>query len=106
MACLWAQPVDPSLYNGMHWRLIGPFRGGKATKVSGIPGNPTTYQVVLFDGEIAACRARRVALASAATNSFATNAVQLRWRGLPARLCPHRFGFVSAKPPGEFCKSL
>src|SRR5580698_5926800 len=39
----WAQPVDPNLYAGLKWRLIGPFRGGKATMVSGVPGNPAIY---------------------------------------------------------------
>jgi hypothetical protein len=39
----FAQPVDPSLYAGIKWRLIGPFRGGKATMASGVPGNPAVY---------------------------------------------------------------
>src|SRR5580658_5305495 len=38
-----AQPVDPNLYAGLRWRLIGPFRGGKATMASGVPGNPAVY---------------------------------------------------------------
>src|SRR5258708_26107357 len=42
-AASFAQPVDPSLYAGIRWRLIGPFRGGKATMVSGVPGNPALY---------------------------------------------------------------
>src|SRR5579864_6692608 len=25
-----AQQINESLYSGMHWRLIGPFRGGRA----------------------------------------------------------------------------
>ena len=29
-ARLVAQPIDPSLFAEMHWRLIGPFRGGRA----------------------------------------------------------------------------
>jgi photosystem II stability/assembly factor-like uncharacterized protein len=43
LAPIWAQPVDPDFYSGMRWRLIGPFRGGKATMVSGAPGNPAVY---------------------------------------------------------------
>jgi photosystem II stability/assembly factor-like uncharacterized protein len=43
LAPLRAQPVDPNLYAGIRWRLIGPFRGGKATMVSGVPGNPAVY---------------------------------------------------------------
>ncbi|HEV1286402.1 MAG TPA: hypothetical protein VNU44_13870, partial [Bryobacteraceae bacterium] len=38
-----AQQVDPDLYAGLRWRLIGPFRGGKSTMVSGVPGNPAIY---------------------------------------------------------------
>ena len=40
-----AQPVDPQLYAGIRWRLVGPFRGGKATMVSGVPGNPAVYYI-------------------------------------------------------------
>ncbi len=39
----FAQTIDPSLYAGMRWRLVGPFRGGKATMASGVPGNPAVY---------------------------------------------------------------
>ena len=39
----FAQNVDPNLYAGMKWRLVGPFRGGKSTMASGIPGNPAVY---------------------------------------------------------------
>lgn len=40
---LSAQTVDPNLYSGLRWRLVGPFRGGKATSASGVPGNPAIY---------------------------------------------------------------
>ncbi|HET7307614.1 MAG TPA: hypothetical protein VFK24_07355 [Gammaproteobacteria bacterium] len=40
---LAAQPVSPKLYAGMHWRLIGPFRGGRALAAAGIPGKPNVY---------------------------------------------------------------
>ncbi|HUK54159.1 MAG TPA: hypothetical protein VL099_12790 [Candidatus Binatia bacterium] len=42
-ATAWAQQVNPQLYSGMRWRLIGPFRGGRVTAVAGIPGNPAVY---------------------------------------------------------------
>ena len=35
--------VDPSVYSGLTWRLIGPFRGGRVNAVSGVPGQPTTF---------------------------------------------------------------
>ena len=38
-----AQTIPPALYSGLEWRLIGPFRGGRAIAVSGIPGNSTTF---------------------------------------------------------------
>lgn len=41
LAC--AQAVDPHLYDGLRWRLVGPFRGGKATTAAGVPGNPAVY---------------------------------------------------------------
>ena len=34
--------VDPSLYSGLRWRMIGPFRGGRVNGVSGVPGQPDT----------------------------------------------------------------
>ncbi len=38
-----AQQYDPALYKGMQWRLVGPFRGGRALAVTGIPGDPETF---------------------------------------------------------------
>ncbi len=40
---LRAQQADPSLYGGMKWRSIGPFRAGRVSAVAGIPGNAATY---------------------------------------------------------------
>jgi photosystem II stability/assembly factor-like uncharacterized protein len=38
-----AQQYDPSLYSGLHWRMIGPFRGGRVNSVSGVAGQPDTF---------------------------------------------------------------
>jgi photosystem II stability/assembly factor-like uncharacterized protein len=35
--------VDPKLYQGMEWRNIGPFRGGRSVAVAGVPTDPFTY---------------------------------------------------------------
>jgi hypothetical protein len=35
--CLHAQQLDTSLYIGMKWRSIGPFRAGRVSAVAGIP---------------------------------------------------------------------
>ena len=36
-------PLPPSLFSGLRWRLIGPFRGGRVNAVSGVPGEPETF---------------------------------------------------------------
>ncbi len=38
-----AQQVNPDLYAGMRWRLIGPYRAGRVTSVAGVPGDPAIY---------------------------------------------------------------
>jgi photosystem II stability/assembly factor-like uncharacterized protein len=38
-----AQSVPPELLNGLKWRLIGPFRGGRVAAVAGVPGDSTTF---------------------------------------------------------------
>ncbi len=35
--------VSDSLFNGLHWRNIGPFRGGRALAVAGHVSQPLTY---------------------------------------------------------------
>ncbi len=39
----FAQQFSESLYSGLHWRMIGPFRGGRSNAVSGVPGQPSTF---------------------------------------------------------------
>jgi photosystem II stability/assembly factor-like uncharacterized protein len=36
---------DPSLFSGMQWRQIGPFRAGRVSAVAGIAGNPAVYYI-------------------------------------------------------------
>jgi photosystem II stability/assembly factor-like uncharacterized protein len=38
-----APAVEDSAYGDLRWRLVGPFRGGWATAVAGIPGDPATF---------------------------------------------------------------
>ena len=35
--------VDPALYSGLKWRMVGPFRGGRVNAVTGVPGDPNTF---------------------------------------------------------------
>jgi photosystem II stability/assembly factor-like uncharacterized protein len=47
-----AQSVRPELFNGLKWRLIGPFRGGRVVAVSGVPGDSTTFYFGAVNGGI------------------------------------------------------
>src|SRR5947209_3627337 len=35
--------IDPKLFGGIKWRQVGPFRGGRAIAIAGVPGEPNTY---------------------------------------------------------------
>jgi len=35
--------VDPGTFNGLHWRLVGPFRSGRALAVTGVVGHPDWF---------------------------------------------------------------
>lgn len=35
--------LDPALFSGLNWREIGPWRGGRVTAVTGVPGNDQLY---------------------------------------------------------------
>ena len=43
-ALLGAAPTADAFGN-LHWRLIGPFRGGRALAVTGVPGQPVVMTV-------------------------------------------------------------
>src|SRR5579875_2001214 len=49
---LSAQQISPELFNGLKWRLIGPFRGGRAVAVTGVPGGGSTFYFGAVDGGI------------------------------------------------------
>jgi len=38
-----APQIDPKVYGGMKWRLVGPFRGGRVLTVTGVSSQPNTY---------------------------------------------------------------
>ena len=46
------QTVDPKTYEGMKWRLVGPFRGGRALAVTGVIGQPNTYYFGAVSGGV------------------------------------------------------
>lgn len=43
---------NDSLYNGMEYRLIGPFRGGRAGTVAGVANNPDLYYMGTAGGGV------------------------------------------------------
>ena len=38
-----AQNIDESTYDGLEYRLIGPFRGGRSAAVTGVPNQPNLF---------------------------------------------------------------
>ena len=43
---------DTSLYSGLRWRNIGPFRGGRSIAVAGVPGDAMTYYAGTVGGGV------------------------------------------------------
>lgn len=39
----FSQQLDPNLYNGLRWRMIGPHRGGRSIAVAGVESQPNVY---------------------------------------------------------------
>jgi photosystem II stability/assembly factor-like uncharacterized protein len=46
------QSIDPKAYEGMKWRLIGPFRGGRVLAVTGVVSQPNTYYFGAVSGGV------------------------------------------------------
>src|SRR6476646_6170337 len=44
--------LSPSLYSGLHWRSVGPFRGGRVDAVSGVPGRPNEFYMGAVNGGV------------------------------------------------------
>src|SRR5579872_2157947 len=42
--------VDPALFKGLHYRLVGPSRGGRVTTVTGVPSQPKTFYMGVASG--------------------------------------------------------
>ena len=42
--------VDPALFKGMQYRLVGPSRGGRVTTVTGVPSQPRTFYMGVASG--------------------------------------------------------
>lgn len=49
---VYARPVNPALFSGMHWRHIGPFQAGRAVAVAGVPSQPNVFYQGAVDGGV------------------------------------------------------
>jgi photosystem II stability/assembly factor-like uncharacterized protein len=45
-------PYDSSLYSGLSWRMLGPFRGGRVDAVSGVTGRPNEFYFGAVNGGV------------------------------------------------------
>ena len=47
-----AEPTQPAVASALHWRMIGPFRGGRTAAVTGIPSQPNVFFIAAVNGGI------------------------------------------------------
>jgi photosystem II stability/assembly factor-like uncharacterized protein len=47
-----AEQYDPAMYQELHWRMIGPFRGGRTVAISGVPGQPNVFYMAPNNGGV------------------------------------------------------
>ena len=45
-----AQTTDSAFFKGLHYRLVGPSRGGRVTTVTGVPSQPKTFYMGVASG--------------------------------------------------------
>jgi photosystem II stability/assembly factor-like uncharacterized protein len=43
---------EPTAMPDLHWRLVGPFRGGRTRAATGVPGEPNVFYVGQVDGGV------------------------------------------------------
>src|SRR5437016_14373878 len=47
-----AQQFNPDLFTSLHWRSIGPFRGGRTRAVAGVPSQPNVFYMAPVNGGV------------------------------------------------------
>jgi photosystem II stability/assembly factor-like uncharacterized protein len=47
-----AQNVSASLYSSMHWRFVGPMRGGRTVAIDGVANQPNVFYIAAVNGGI------------------------------------------------------
>jgi photosystem II stability/assembly factor-like uncharacterized protein len=48
---MWAQ-VPENTYQELHWRMIGPFRGGRTRAAAGVPNQPNVFYIGQVNGGV------------------------------------------------------
>src|SRR5437588_7994052 len=49
---VFAQQFSPDLFKPLHWRSIGPFRGGRTRAVAGVPSQPNVFYIAQVNGGV------------------------------------------------------
>jgi photosystem II stability/assembly factor-like uncharacterized protein len=47
-----AAPIPEAAYRPLHWRMIGPYRGGRTRAASGVPSQPNVFYVGQVNGGV------------------------------------------------------
>ena len=47
-----AQAVDSTFFQNLHWRMIGPYRGGRTVGVAGVPDQPNVFYIGVNNGGV------------------------------------------------------
>ncbi len=51
-ALTFAQQIPENVYQEMHWRMIGPFRGGRTRAAIGVPSQPNVFYMGQVNGGV------------------------------------------------------
>ena len=51
-ALVSAAQLNPDLFSGLQWRMVGPFHGGRIASVTGVIGEPGTFYAGMPQGGI------------------------------------------------------
>jgi photosystem II stability/assembly factor-like uncharacterized protein len=47
-----AQQFSPDIFKSLHWRSVGPFRGGRTRAVAGVPSQPNVFYIAQVNGGV------------------------------------------------------
>ena len=68
-------PIDEALFQGMQWRNIGPFRGGRCAAVAGVENDPLTYYMGATGGGLWKTRDAGLSWSNISDGYFKTGSV-------------------------------